>query len=161
MVKEYNVKDKKVKKKLEGSKRFMKYPNMFLSNTCKVKVNADDYLIADDFTIYCKAKILPKKIYIYGKKTKPQEENNLYLNYWMEVFFKTIENGNLCKQDFKKCTSKAELTIGIPSRLRFHAYHYRSWNRANIIEFLSCLFNIPVEETNYEQQDFIEQMLVA
>ena len=74
---------------------------------------------------------------------------------------KTIENGKLCKYEFKKSNSKVELTIGIPLKLRYQAYYHRNWNRGNIIEFLSCLFNIPVEETEYEQQDFIEQMLVA
>ena len=161
MIQEYDVKDKRAIKRLQNSKRFLEYPNMFLSNTCKVKVNADEYLVADEFTIYCKSRILPKKIYIYGKKTEQEEEDNLYLNYWMEVFLKTIENGKLCKYEFKKSNSKVELTIGIPLKLRLQAYSYRSWNRGNIIEFLSCLFNIPVEETEYEQQDFIEQMLVA
>ena len=162
MICEYDVKDKKRIKMLYQSNRFPKYPDSQLGNYCRVKINKDDYLREDEFTIYCKAKILPRKIYIYGKKRRQRrEDNNLYLNYWMEVFLKTIENGKLYKLDFEKSTSKSELTIGLPYDLRENAYRYNNWNRGNIIEFLSCLFNMPVEETVYEQQDFIEQLLVA
>ena len=34
----FNVKDKRDLKKLEFSKRFIKYPDMFLSETCLVRV---------------------------------------------------------------------------------------------------------------------------
>ncbi len=68
MIQEYDVKDKRAIKRLQNSKRFLEYPNMFLSNTCKVKVNADEYLVADEFTIYCKSRILPKKYIFMGKK---------------------------------------------------------------------------------------------
>lgn len=158
----YDVKDKRALKRLVNSKRFIEYPKIFLSNTCKVKVNADDWLRADEFTICSKTKILPKRIYIYGKKTQNHiEEDNLYLNYWMKVFFKTVEKGKLFKHDFEKSNSKLELTIGIPIKFRANAYKLNTWTRLNVIEFLSCLFNIPIEEAEYEQQDLIEQLMAA
>lgn len=159
---QYDVNDKKRIKMLYQSNRFPKYPDGCLSNFCRVKINQDDYLKEDEFTIYCKSKILPRKMYIYGKKRRQRmEDNNLYLNYWLEVFLKTIEYGKLSKADFEKSNSKVELTIGIPLDLRANAYKYNTWNRGNVIEFISCLFNMPVEETQYEQQDFIEQLMVA
>ena len=47
----YNVQDEREIKKLSNSKRFSKYPTMFLSNTCVVRVNKDDCLQEDEFTI--------------------------------------------------------------------------------------------------------------
>ena len=64
----YNVSSKRDIKKLYNSQRFPKYPNNFIGDTCQVRVNADDYLINDEFIIKSKYKILPKKIYIFGKK---------------------------------------------------------------------------------------------
>lgn len=103
------------------------------------------------------------KEYIFTvKKTQNHiEEDNLYLNYWMKVFFKTVEKGKLFKHDFEKSNSKLELTIGIPIKFRANAYKLNTWTRLNVIEFLSCLFNIPIEEAEYEQQDLIEQLMAA
>ena len=157
----YNVQDEIEIKKLSNSKRFPKYPTMFLSNTCVVRVNKDDCLQEDEFTIYCKYKILPRKIYLYGKKTKPIEENDIFLNYWLNVFLKTIEEGNLCKYDFPKSDSKLELTIGLPLQYRLKAFDCYNWTRKNVIKFLSCLFDSEIEEADYEQQDFLENLLVA
>src|SRR5699024_9865453 len=98
----YNMEDQKDIKKLDYSKRFLKYPDMFLVKSCEVKVNGDDFLKADSFIIYCKKKVLPRKIYLYGKKGKECDGDNLYLNYWLKVFLKTVEKGNLYKQDFEK-----------------------------------------------------------
>ena len=159
---EYDVKDKKRLKMLYYSKRFTKYPDYYLSNYCRVKVNSDDYLIKDEFTIYSKSKILPRKIHIYGKKRKRGfDEDNLYLNYWMEIFLKTIESGKMIKSDFEKSSSKAELAIGLPLDIRSIAFKRKKWTRANIIEFISCLFDMPVEESGYEQQDLFEELLAA
>ena len=58
----YNMEDQKDIKKLDYSKRFLKYPDMFLVKSCEVKVNGDDFLQADSFIIYCKKKVLPRKI---------------------------------------------------------------------------------------------------
>lgn len=160
---EFDVSDKKRIKMLYKSKRFLEYPKYYLSNVCTVRVNKDEYLFQDEFTIYCKSKILPRKVYIYGKKAVQNviDDNNLYLNYWIEIFLKTIEKGNLYKKDFEKSNLKSELTIGIPYELRKCAYNHTCWTRANIIEFISCLFNMPVEEINYEQQDIFETMVAA
>ena len=161
---EYDVRDKKRIKMLRFSKRFKKYPDCFLSNCCRVKVNSDDYLVKDEFTIYCKDKILPRRIYIYGKKRKRgirDDDDKLFLNYWMEVFLRTIESGKLYMQKFEKTTSKTELSIGIPFELRYRAFKNRNWTRDNIIEFISCLFDMPVEQTQYEQQDLFEEFLAA
>ena len=48
----YNMEDQKDIKKLDYSKRFLKYPDMFLVKSCEVKVNGDDFLQADSFIIY-------------------------------------------------------------------------------------------------------------
>ena len=144
------------------SKRFPKYPDMFLNTTSKVRVNGDEGLITDEFTIKSKYGILPRRIYIYGKKTRSrEEEDNLYLNYWLSIFLNTVEFGNLCKFDFEKSKSKMELTIGLPLKYRLEAFSYRKWSRKNIISFLTCLFDIDIEEVNYEQQDLFENLLVA
>lgn len=160
----YNVTDRRSIRKLYTSNRFIRYPDMFLNNTCRVKVNQDDYLVADEFTIFSKSKNLPKKILIYGKKTGRTNlpiEDNLYLNYWMDVFLQTVEHGYLCKYDLKKSESKTELTIGLPLHYRRNAFNTNLWKREDIIKFISCLFNTELEEIDYEQQDLIENLLVA
>ena len=158
----FNVQDKRAIKRLMFSKRFYKYPDMFLNTTCQVKVNGDECLLEDEFTIISKYRILPRKIYLYGKKTKGTDaENNLYLNYWLSIFLNTIEEGNLCKSDFSKSDSKLELTIGLPLKYRINAFNNSTWTRKNIINFLSCLFDNSIEEINYEQQDLLENLLVA
>lgn len=158
----YNTSDKRMIKKLTGSKRFLKYPNMFLNTTCQVRVNGDDALQQDEFIIRSKNKILPRKIYIYGKKTKDsREEDSLFLNYWMEIFFKTVEKGYLCKHEFEKSNSKLELCIGLPLRYRIKAFGRRKWSRNNIIQFLCCLFDSELKEENYEQQDLLDLFLSA
>ena len=109
MIYKYDVQNKRDVKKLYHSKRFPKYPDMFLSNTCQIRVNPDELLKQDEFVICSKSKILPKKIYLYGKKTNHQEENNIYLNYWTNIFLKTVEKGSLDKYDFNKSDSKLEM----------------------------------------------------
>ncbi len=57
---------------------------------------------------------MPKQICIFGKRSNRRiPEENLYLNYWLEVFFENCRAGILCKYDFEKSNSKAELTIGL------------------------------------------------
>lgn len=158
----YDISDKRTIKKLSNSKRFLKYPDMFLNNVCQVRVNKDDALCLDEFTIRSKNKILPRKIYLYGKKTNDiEEENCLYLNYWMQIFMKTLENGYLYKHDFEKSNSKLELTIGLPLRYRLKAFNNRTWSRNDVIQFLSCLFDSELKEETYEQQDLLECILIA
>ncbi len=157
----FNVQDKREIKKLSNSKRFQKYPTMFLSNTCVVRVNDDDYLLEDQFTIQSKYRILPRKIYLYGKKTRQTEENDIFLNYWLNVFFDTIEVGNLRKYDFPKSDSKLEMCIGLPLGYRMKAFKNRNWTRKKVMEFLACLFNSEIQEADYEQQDLFENLLVA
>ena len=154
----YNMEDQKDIKKLDYSKRFLKYPDMFLVKSCEVKVNVDYFLQADSFIIYCKKKVLPRKIYLYGKKGKECDGDNLYLNYWLKVFLKTVEKGNLYKQDFEKSDSKIELCIGLPYKFRKDAFR-SVWTRKNIIEFLSCLFDTYIEEAEYKQEDFFEKLV--
>lgn len=157
MVQIYDVSDKRILKKLTNNKRFIKYPDMFLSKTCRVRVNPDEYLRADEFIIQGNT-LLPRTIYLYGKRTADVlQESCLYLNYWMPVFLKTIENGNLCKSDFNKSSSKLELTIGLPLKYRYEAFNYSSWKRNDVIEFLSCLFNNELYEVNFQQQDIFDE----
>lgn len=158
---EFNIEDKREIVKLNNSKRFLKYPTMFLNNTCQVRVNKDDYLKEEQFTINCKYRILPRKIYLYGKKTRYSEEDNIYLNYWLSIFLKTVEKGKLCKYDFEKSDSKLELCIGLPLGFREKAFKYNTWTKEDIIGFLSCLFDTVIEEADYEQQDLLESLLVA
>ena len=159
MIYKFNVKDKRDVKKLTNSKRFPRYPNMFLRNTCEVRINADECLKEDKFTLYSKSNNLPRKIYLYGKKTKSNEESDIYLNYWLNIFLKTVEEGNLCKYDFKKSDSKLELCIGLPLKYRAVAFKYKNWTRKNVIDFLSCLFDCKLEEADYEQQDLLENLM--
>lgn len=161
MIYKYDVQNKRDVKKLYHSKRFPKYPDMFLSNTCQIRVNPDELLKQDEFVIYSKSKILPKKIYLYGKKTNHQEENNIYLNYWTDIFLKTIERGSLYKYDFNKSDSQLEMCIGLPLKYRSAAFRYNNWTRENIIAFLTCLFDVEIEETDYEQQDLFENLMAA
>lgn len=155
---QYNIENSKDVKRLDCSKRFLKYPNMFLSEICDVRVNGDDFLNSDEFIIHSRKKALPRKIYLYGKKGRENNSDNLYLNYWMKIFLKTVEKGNLYKYDFEKSDSKIELCIGLPLVFRYEAYNYNSWKRENIIEFLSCLFDTYLEESEYEQQDLFEEL---
>ena len=53
MVLRYNVENEREMKKLTFSKRFTKYPDMFLTNSCEVKVNPDDFLQENSFIINC------------------------------------------------------------------------------------------------------------
>ena len=158
----YNVSDKRMIKKLSNSKRFLKYPDMFLNTTCQVRVNGDDGLRQDEFIIRSKNKILPRKIYIYGKKSREKgEEDCLFLNYWMQIFFKTVENGYLYKHNFEKSNSKLELTIGLPLKYRLKAFGGKKWSRNDVILFLGCLFDSQLKEEEYEQQDLLESLLSA
>ena len=133
-----NVKSKKIFEKLNtlnDSGEFKKYPGSMLRNNSIVRVNPDDYLMADEFFIvspYCN---LPKEIYLYGKRGS--NDDNIFLNYWMNIFLKSIENGYLNYEHFDKSTSKYELTIGIPYNFRRRAFE-RTWTRKDIIQFLSC-----------------------
>lgn len=161
MIIRYNIEDEREIKKLTYSKRFTEYPNMFLSNICEVRVNPDDFLQENNFIIKCRSKILPRQILIYGKKTKNYPGDDLYLNFWMNIFLKTIEKGYLQKYDFKKNKSKTELSIGLPLEFRRRAFNYKEWKKENIIDFLSCLFNTTLEEGEYKQQDLWEELLVA
>ena len=146
--------------KLNESGEFRKYPSIFLRNSCRVRVNADDYLIEDEFFISSPYMNLPREIYVYGKKlTKSNDENNIYMNYWLEVFLRTIEKGYICPKQLKKSTNHYELAIGIPFQYRRMAFSATRWTRSNIVEFLSCLFGTKLQEANYQQQDLLELMV--
>lgn len=153
-----NVKSKKIFEKLNTlneSGEFKKYPGSMLRNNSRVRVNPDDYFMSDEFFIvspYCN---LPREIYLYGKRSS--NDDNIFLNYWMNIFLKSIENGYLNYEHFDKSTSKYELTIGIPYNFRRRAFE-RTWTRKDIIQFLSCLFDVKLEEANYQQQDLLELM---
>ena len=155
---QYKVDNKRDIKRLKHSKRFIKYPNMFLGNVCKVRVNNDDYLRKDEFIIKSKYKILPRNILIYGKRDR-YGTSNLYLNYWLDIFLKTIEQGYLYKYDLKKTELKTELTIGLPLEFRYLAFNYTDWDRKRVIKFLSCLFDNEIIEEDYEQQDLFEELV--
>lgn len=146
--------------KLNESGEFRKYPSIFLRNSCRVRVNKDDYLTEDEFFISSPYMNLPREIYVYGKKlTKSNDENNIYMNYWLEVFLRTIEKGYICPKQFKKSTNHYELAIGIPFQYRRMAFSATRWTRSNIVEFLSCLFGTKLQEANYQQQDLLELMV--
>ena len=146
--------------KLNESGEFRKYPSIFLRNSCRVRVNADDYLTEDEFFISSPYMNLPREIYVYGKKlTKSNDENNIYINYWLDIFLKTIEKGYICPKQFKKSTNHYELAIGIPFQYRRMAFSATRWTRSNIVEFLSCLFGTKLQEANYQQQDLLELMV--
>lgn len=146
--------------KLNESGEFRKYPSIFLRNSCRVRVNKDDYLTEDEFFISSPYMNLPREIYVYGKKlTKSNDENNIYINYWLDIFLKTIEKGYICPKQFKKSTNHYELAIGIPFQYRRMAFSATRWTRSNIVEFLSCLFGTKLQEANYQQQDLLELMV--
>ena len=146
--------------KLNESGEFRKYPSIFLRNSCRVRVNKDDYLTEDEFFISSPYMNLPREIYLYGKKlTKSNDENNIYINYWLDIFLKTIEKGYICPKQFKKSTNHYELAIGIPFEYRRMAFSATRWTRSNIVEFLSCLFGTKLQEANYQQQDLLELMV--
>lgn len=153
-----NVKSKKIFEKLNtlnDSGEFKKYPGSMLRNNSRVRVNPDDYFMSDEFFIvspYCN---LPREIYLYGKRGA--SDDAIYLNYWMNVFLKSIETGNLIYDRFNKSDSPNELTIGIPYNFRMNAFR-RTWNRQDVIQFLSCLFDIRLEEACYQQQDILDLM---
>jgi len=162
----YNVSHKNILKKLNIANetgRFKKYPDFLLGKTCLVKVNGDDYLRQDEFMIKADFPILPRSIIVYGKKHRPSEDDtdNIYLNYWLEVFIKTIECGKMTNRLFKKSSSKNELTIGLPLTFRMNAFNGYSWNKENIIKFLSCLFGIEIQESYFHQQIFLDYDLAA
>lgn len=100
-----NVKSNSIIEKLnhlDQTGEFKKYPTKLLGCTATVKVNADAYLLEDEFIVvspYCN---LPRNIYIYGKKTKSDFEDYIFFNYWMNVFLKTIEHGYIEQDNFRK-----------------------------------------------------------
>ena len=159
MVLRYNVEDEREMKKLTFSKRFTKYPDMFLTNSCEVKVNADDFLQENSFIIKCNLKILPRKIFLYGKKNRNYIDDDLFLNYWMDIFLKTVEKGYLHKYDFQKSSLKTELCIGLPLEFRRRAFDYKNWTKQSVIKFLSCLFDTTLEESEYDQQDLFDELV--
>lgn len=163
---QYDVSKKSVIKRLYNaneSGNFKKYPDFLLGKTCLVKVNGDDYLKQEEFMIRADFPILPRSIVVYGKKHKPSEDDtdNIYLNYWLEIFLKTIECGKMHKRVFKKSKNKNELTIGLPLMFRLNAFNGTSWNKENIIKFLSCLFGIEIQESYFHQQIFLDYELAA
>lgn len=163
---QYDVCKKNILKRLSNaneSGKFKKYPDFLLGKTCLVKVNGDDYLKQEDFIIKADFPILPRSIVIYGKKHKPGENDsdNIYFNYWMETFLKTIETGIIYKRKFKKSTNKNELTIGLPIMFRLNAFNSCTWSKDNIIKFLSCLFGIEIQESYFHQQIFLDFDLAA
>lgn len=142
---------------------FIKYPDFLLGKTCLVKVNGDDYLKQEEFMIRADFPILPRSIMIYGKKHKPGEndKDNIYLNYWLEIFLKTIECGKITNRLFKKSLSKNELAIGLPLTFRMNAFNCYTWGKEDIIKFLSCLFGIEIQESYFHQQIFLDYDLAA
>ena len=64
LAREYNVNDINVKKRLEKSKVFKKYPDFFLSNTCKIRVNNDDFLTGEYIYLVKKQNQIKKIIFI-------------------------------------------------------------------------------------------------
>lgn len=162
----YDVSKKNIRKKLNianESGKFKKYPDFLLGKTCLVKVNGDDCLIQEEFMIRADFPILPRSIVVYGKKHRPSEDDtdNIYLNYWLEIFLKTIECGKIHNRLFKKSTNKNELAIGLPFMFRLNAFNGASWSKENIIRFLSCLFGIEIQESYFHQQIFLDYDLAA
>ena len=132
-------------------------------NALIVKVNGDDYLKQEEFMIRADFPILPRSIVIYGKKHKQGEndKDNIYLNYWLEIFLKTIECGKMTNRLFKKSLSKNELAIGLPLTFRMNAFNCYTWGKEDIIKFLSCLFGIEIQESYFHQQIFLDYDLAA
>lgn len=159
----FNIENARDVIKLKNSKRFPKYPNKFLCNICEVIVNGDEYLRKDEFLIKSKYNILPRKIFIYGKKSNRYDKiyDNLYTNYWLEIFLKTIEKGILCKYDVNKGNPTTTLEIGLTFNFRSLAFNHTPWTRQDIIKYLSCMFGNNLEEVDFKQEDFIDNMLVA
>lgn len=163
---QYDVSKKNIIKRLNSANEsgsFKKYPDILLGRTCLVKVNGDDYLKKEEFMIRADYSILPRSIVVYGKKHKTGENDtdNIYLNYWMEIFLKTIEHGIISKRLFKRNTIKNELTIGLPFMFRLNAFDSCTWSKENIIKFLSCLFGMEIEESCFHQQIFLDYDLAA
>ena len=157
-----NIKDNKFDDKLNQlleNEELKKYHTILLTNSCRVRVNPDDYLMTEDFILVSPYFNLPRSIYIYGKAEETNSEDNIYLNYWFDVFSKTIEKGNIIPQQFKKSEIKYELTIGLSKEFRGRAYNYNTWDKNNIIEFLCCLFNSTLQEAKFQQQDLLDQMV--
>ena len=163
---QYDVSKKNIIKRLyraNESGKFKKYPDFLLGKTCLVKVNGDDCLVQEEFMIRADFAILPRSIVVYGKKHKQGEDdtNNIYLNYWLEIFLKTIECGKMQNRVFKKTANKNELAIGLPIMFRLNAFNGASWTKKDIIRFLSCLFGIEIQESYFHQQIFLDYDLAA
>lgn len=157
-----NINDENIRdelKSLQESGELKRYPTALLRNNCTVRINPDDYLTADEFIVISSYSNLPRNIYIYGKGRESYTGDDIYLNYWLDIFLKTIEHGKIYPQQFEKSKLKYELTIGISNVFRAKAYNYNTWSRNNIIEFLSCLFDTKLEEVNYQQEDLLETMV--
>lgn len=160
---QFDVSNKKLLKRLKKSDemgKFKKYPDYLLDNTCIVKVNKDDYLLEDEFMISSDNYILPRCIRLYGKKhiQGKNDQDNIYFNYWLEIFTKTIEKGYIYKKDFNKSTP-TDLSIGLSMTFRMNSFHYSNWNRENVIKFLTCLFGTNIKESNYYQPNVLELMV--
>lgn len=163
---QYDVSKKNISKRLNKANEsgtFKKYPDILLDTTCLVRVNGDDYLNRDEFMIKTDFPILPRSIVLYGKKHKTNEDDtdNIYLNYWMEIFLKTIEHGKIQNRVFKRSANKNELSIGLPLMFRSNAFNSCNWSRENVIKFLSCLFGVEIRESYYYQQLLLDYDLAA
>lgn len=161
----YDVSKKNTIKRLykaDESGTFNKYPDFLLGRTCLVKVNGDDYLKQEEFMIKADTPILPRSIILYGKKHKQGEDDtdNIYLNYWMEVFLKTIENGKIYKRLLNRKLNKNELTVGLPLMFRLNAFSC-TWTKEDVIKFLSCLFGMEIHESYFHQQIILDYDLAA
>lgn len=160
---QFDVSNKNLMKRLiraNETGKFKEYPKYLMDNTCIVKVNKDDYLLEDEFMISSDDYILPRCIRIYGKKHKAgtNDQDNIYFNYWIETFTKTIQNGNICKNNFNKSMA-TDLAIGLTMTFRMDSFHYSNWNREKIIKFLTCLFGTNIKESNYYQPNVLELMV--
>lgn len=160
---QFDVSNKNLMKRLTKANetgRFKEYPKYLLDNTCIVKVNRDDYLTGDEFMIISDTYVLPRCIRIYGKKHKAgtNDQDNIYFNYWLEIFTKTIQSGYICKNNFNK-SMPTDLAIGLSMTFRMNSFQYSNWNKEKIIKFLGCLFGTNIKESNYYQPNVLELMV--
>lgn len=119
-----NINDKKLIEKLNECKEngeLSQYPKTLLRNSCTVRVNPDDYLQTDEFIIISPYANLPRNIYLYGKGD--YDSDNIYINFWFDTFFKTIETGVICPEKFKKSDIIYEFTLGLTKEFRRSAYN--------------------------------------
>ena len=123
-------------------RKYLKYPKVFLTDTCKVVVKGNQFLEQNSFTIKSNKRTLPRTIFLFAKEN--QDISILSTNFWCPIFLSTIEDGYL-KSDPDNET--VTMRIGLSNEY-LGMNKGNKWTKDKIIKFIECLFHVIIEDVN-------------